>query len=84
MEKLTDLPNIGKDTARLLTEAGIDTPEKLRAMGAKDAFIHLRLRDPSVCINRLCGLQGAIEGIRWHGLSAETKADLNAFFKELK
>lgn len=84
MPPLNNLPNIGSDTERMLKQAGIHTAEELRTIGAKEAFIRLRMRDPSVCLNRLYGLQGAVEGIRWHHLSAEVKQELKIFFNEVK
>ena len=34
MEKLSDLPNIGKSVEKQLMEAGIATPDQLRACGS--------------------------------------------------
>jgi DNA transformation protein len=39
---LSELPNIGKNTERLLVEAGIKTPEQLRAIGATEALCRSR------------------------------------------
>jgi DNA transformation protein len=33
---------------------------------------------------RLSALEGAIQGVRWHHLSDETKADLKAFYHSHK
>lgn len=82
-EKLEDMPNIGKVAAERLREAGIETPEQLRAVGSKEALLRLRERDPGACLSMLCGLEGAIQGVRWHDLSAETKAELKEFHKNL-
>ena len=84
MKKLTDLPNIGKSVARQLEQVGIAAPEELQAVGAKEAWLRILAIDDSACINRLCALEGALEGVRWHDLSAETKADLKAFYEEHK
>ena len=84
MDKLRTLPNIGESLEAALESVGIHTPGELRQVGAREAFFRLRLRDPAVCLSRLCALQGAVEGIRWHLLPEETKAGLRAFFKELK
>jgi len=35
------------------------------------------------CFNTLCALEGAIQGILWHNLSDEAKADLKRFFEEV-
>lgn len=81
---LTDLPNIGKEMARQLGEIGVTTPEALREMGAKEAWLKIKGIDPSACYNRLCGLYGAIEGVRWHHLPDETKQALKAFYNDHK
>jgi len=79
--KLENLPNIGVALADLLREAGINTPEDLFETGAIQAFIRIRAVDPEACLSKLCALEGAVEGIRWHNLSSEKKAELKHFFK---
>lgn len=81
MEKLADLPNIGKVVAARLAEVGIETPEQLRAMGAEQAFIRLKTVDEGACLSMLCGLEGAVQGIRWHQLPKARKEELKAFLK---
>ncbi|UCD48843.1 MAG: TfoX/Sxy family protein [Phycisphaerales bacterium] len=70
MKKLTDLPNIGEALARKLIAAGIETPSELKRLGSVEAL--RRVRDmPQVrvpCMNMLCALEGAIQGIRWHDI----------------
>lgn len=83
METLRDLPNIGKEMEKLLIAAGLDTPEKLRAAGTREAFFRVKALDPTACHAKLYGIDGAIKGIRWHDLSVEEKRELNKFFKEL-
>jgi DNA transformation protein len=79
--KLENLPNIGVALADLLREAGINTPEDLFETGAIQAFIRIRAVDPEACLSKLCALEGAVEGIRWHNLSSEKKAELKHFFQ---
>jgi DNA transformation protein len=40
--------------------------------------------DPSACYMRLCGLEGAIRGVRWHDLPDDVKADLKVFYRKYK
>jgi len=80
MKKLTDLPNIGKVVAKQLYAVGIKNDEDLIQTGSKKAWLLIQQSDPSACYNRLCGLEGAIQGIRRHHLSDETKADLKTFY----
>jgi DNA transformation protein len=73
--------NIGKDTETKLVEAGIDSFEKLVALGSEQAFLRLQAIDPGACLNLLYGLEGAIEGIKWHDLPTEKKQALLLFHK---
>lgn len=82
MSELSTLPNIGKEVAKQLTEVGITTVEKLKQTGSKQAWLSIKAIDPSACYNRLCALEGAIQGIRWHSLSDEIKVDLKEFYNQ--
>ncbi len=85
MASLTDLPNISTVNAKKLQDAGITTPEMLRKIGSREAFLRVRATsDPGACLSMLQGLEGAIQGIRWHSLSPETKAELKCFFNSVK
>jgi len=80
MSKLSDLPNIGKKIEEQLNKVGIETIEQLKEVGSKQAWLDIKVIDASACINRLCALEGAIQGIRWHSLPEEVKRDLKAFY----
>lgn len=81
---LSSMPNIGKVTERQLIEAGIEMPEQLKELGAKEALLRIRLKsDPGACVRVLYSLQGAIDGVKDSELSAETKKNLLAFFRTL-
>jgi DNA transformation protein and related proteins len=82
-EKLTDLPNISKVLSAVLADAGINTPAELRALGSKEAFLRIRMRDNTACLSKLCAIEGAIRGVRWHNLDADLKEELRVFFKGL-
>ncbi|HMM61797.1 MAG TPA: TfoX/Sxy family DNA transformation protein, partial [Candidatus Rifleibacterium sp.] len=64
---LTDLPNIGREVARLLSLAGINTPDELVRTGAVKAAIRIKniRQDDPPCRSMLAGLHGAILGVRW-------------------
>ena len=79
--ELTQLPNIGKVVAEKLIQAGISTPEELNAIGTEQAFIRLQTIDETACMSMLQGLEGAIQGIRWHNLPKERKEELREFFR---
>ena len=82
--ELTEMPNIGKEVSKKLIAVGIDTPEKLIELGSKQAFIRLKTIDDTACFSMLQGLEGAIEGIRWHNLPEPVKKDLKQFFNSFK
>lgn len=79
MGSLSELPNIGKTMEKRLATVGIKDTETLKKIGSKDAFIKLRLHEGDTCLSSLYGLEGAIQGIRWHNLSCESKEDLKNF-----
>lgn len=81
---LSDLPNIGAVVAQQLNDVGIHTAEELRSVGSRDAWLRIQAIDPSACYNRLCGLEGAIRGIRWHNLPDPLKAELKEFYSSHK
>jgi len=81
MEKLIDLPNIGKTLAEKLNKIGITNEKKLKEIGSENAIIKIAaIENGGVCINMLYALEGAIQGIRWHNLSKEKKQELKEFF----
>ncbi len=84
MGELSRLPNIGVVLEQQLHEIGIETPEQLRQIGSRQAWLAIKEKDPSACYNRLCGLEGAIAGIRWHLLPKEVKEALKEFYQTEK
>jgi DNA transformation protein len=81
---LNQMPNIGPVLQDKLMQAGVQTPEKLAALGSRQAFTRILLKDQSACLNKLYALEGAIQGVRWHDLAAEQKRELKIFYKALK
>lgn len=84
MEKLSDLPNIGKELEHQLHEVGIDTRDDLERYGTKEAWLKIQAIDSSACIHRLYALEGALQGIKKKDLSQEDKKNLLEFYKEHK
>ena len=84
MDDLASMPNLGKETIKRLHEVGIHTPEELKAVGTEQVFLRLKAIDPGACFCMLCGIEGAIQGIRWHNLHAERKQELKQFLKMTK
>lgn len=84
MSDLISLPNLGKEIAKRLNEVGIHSASELKAVGTEQAFLRLKAIDPGACFCMLCGLEGAIQGIRWHKLPDERKQELKQFLKMIK
>jgi len=84
MGRLSKLPNIGAALEKQLIEAGITTEEELKSVGSREAWLRILARDPSACLNRLCALEGAVQGVRWHNLDEATKESLKAFYHQHK
>lgn len=82
MSELTSLPNIAKAMEQQLIEADIHTAEELRSVGARAAWLRIFAFDPSACYNRLCGLEGAIRGVRWRDLPEDVKVELKDFYRQ--
>ncbi len=80
MRALRDLLNIGKEMESQLHRAGISTAEELKAVGSREAWLRILAFDPSACIMRLYGLEGAVRGVRWHSLDPGVKAELKSFY----
>ncbi|MDP8211497.1 MAG: TfoX/Sxy family protein [Candidatus Stygibacter australis] len=78
--KLISLPNIGKILEGRLVEAGVDSVEKLIALGSKTAFMKMVEIDSEVCISVIYSLEGAIQGIRWHDLDRRKREELKKFY----
>lgn len=70
--------------AKKLTAVGIDSPEKLAALGSKMAFMKLKEKFPRVCLVHLYTLEGAICQTEFNHLSEEKKKELKKFSDFLK
>ena len=46
-----------------MTAVGIDSCEKLRETGAREAYLKLKMAYSKVCLIHLYTLEGAIEGV---------------------
>lgn len=84
MGALAKLPNIGNVLEAQLEEVGIATPEALREIGSRAAWLRILAAGSSACFHRLCALEGAVRGVRWHALDEPVKADLKEFYQAHK
>ena len=84
MGELSKLPNIGAVVEEQLHQVGINTYDQLKEMGSRQAWLKIKAIDDSACINRLYGLEGAVQGIKKSQLSSEVKAELKEFYNNCK
>lgn len=82
MGELSKLPNIGKTLEEQLLSVGITSAKELKKNGSRQAWLKIKAIDPSACYNRLCALEGAVCGIRWHDLPDSVKLDLKEFYRQ--
>jgi len=84
MGELQKLPNIAAKLEGQLTEVGVTSIDALKSTGSREAWLRIAAIDPSACYMRLCALEGAIQGVRWHYLDEETKKNLKLFYDKNK
>lgn len=85
MKTIEELPNIGKALAEKLKNIGVTNELELVELGSENAIIKIAtLENNGACLNMLYALEGAIQGIRWHGLAVDRKQELKEFFRVLE
>ncbi|WP_322200091.1 TfoX/Sxy family DNA transformation protein [Acutalibacter intestini] len=84
MPRLTEMKNIGAEMASKLEAIGIDCPEKLLEIGAKEAFRRLKETFPNVCLVHLYSLEGAVTNTEFNALSEKKKRELKVLSDSLK
>ena len=84
MGELSKLPNIAEKLEAQLTEVGVSSVDALKETGSREAWLRIAAIDPSACYMRLCALEGAIRGVRWHHLDEDTKRELKTFYQTNK
>jgi len=81
------LRNVGPKLAAKLLEAGIDSPDKLRQLGAKKAFARMYpVGDSYGDFNAayLYALEGAIRNCDWLEIPDSVKQDYKEFARQLQ
>lgn len=64
--------NIGKKLEKMLVNVGINSPDELIKIGSVEATKLLKVEGVA-CYNKLYALEGAILGVRWHGIPKKHK-----------
>ena len=77
MKTLKDLQGLGPKSEKMLKDAGIDSVETLRALGAIRAFIQVsKASKKKPSLNLLYALVGALEGEHWITIAKQQKSQL--------
>lgn len=86
-ELARQLRNIGPVTAQQLVNAGINTPAKLKKLGAKKTFMRIHESGGYCCLfnaSYLYALEGAIRDCDWRLIPYEKKIEYKEFTKQLR
>ena len=84
MGELSKAVNISPKVEEQLISVGINSLEKLKELGSKNAWLRIQEIDSSACIHRLLALEGAIQGVKKSVLPDSVKADLKTFYNSHK
>ena len=79
---LSSMPNVGPVLEDLLKRAGVESPEALRAIGSREAWLRIRGIDPSACLHMLQALEGAVRGVPKKDLPDPKIGRVREFFEE--
>ena len=83
MAALTSL-GLGKTMEKKLHTVGVHSAEELKALGSRQEVFRLKAQYPSTCVVILYHLEAAIRGVEMKQLDAACKAELKAYFQQLK
>lgn len=75
-DTLAGLRNLGPQSQRMLTAAGIDTPRALQRLGAVAAYRRVQAVVPAASLNLLYALVGALEDEDWRDVRRTRKLAL--------
>ncbi len=76
MKRLNEILNIGEIMEKRLSSVGIHDAETLMKTDGREESAKSRLKEGDTCSGSVCGLEGAIQGNRWHYLPDESNKDL--------
>lgn len=86
-ELAKQLKNVGPKMAKRMIESGIDSPEKLRSLGAKRAFSEMYKDGDSYGdfnASYLYALEGAIRDCDWCDIPKDVKEEFKRYAQELQ
>lgn len=74
--RLSDLRNLGPNSAAALAAAGIDSPSALAQAGAVIAYLAAKRQEPASSLNLLWALEGALSNRDWREVAREDRLRL--------
>ena len=74
--KIADLPNFGPKSQRMLAQAGIETVEQLRELGAVRAYLQVKRTGTNASLNLLWAMEGALTGQHWREVAKHERLRL--------
>ena len=75
-EAMGFLCDLGPASRQMLFVAGIDSEEKLRAMGSVRAYLAVKRNNSRASLNLLWALEGVLTGKHWRVVAREDRTEL--------
>jgi DNA transformation protein and related proteins len=76
--ELAALPGLGPTSAGWLVDAGIDSVDRLEALGAVETYRRVRDQRDGVSLNLLYALDGALRDCHWTDITPARERELQA------
>jgi DNA transformation protein and related proteins len=76
MAAISDLPNLGPKSQKMLERAGLVSFDQLRALGSVAAFVRVKRAGGKPSLNLLWALEGALSGLEWQVVAREHRISL--------
>ncbi len=73
---IADLPNFGLKSQQMLAQAGIQTIEQLRELGAVRAYLQVKRSGVNSSLNILWAMEGALSGRHWQEVAKHDRLRL--------
>lgn len=73
---IASLPNLGSKSQAMLRQAGINTLEELRALGAVKAYVLVKRSGANASLNLLWAMEGALSGRSWQEVAKSDRLGL--------
>jgi DNA transformation protein and related proteins len=74
--RISDLPNLGPQSQKMLDKAQIKNAAQLRELGAVKAYLKVKQVHPQASLNLLWALEAALSGLHWQVVAREHRTSL--------